>query len=60
MTRNRFPTIQELVRIPRDRFEGQDRNQTVILMFTHSLDRERLCSAGNKPRHVDDQSLSGY
>jgi len=58
--RNRFPAIQGLVHILRGRSEGQDKRQTKILMFAHSVDWERLCSVGNKPRYFDAQFLLGY
>ena len=60
MRRNRFPAIQGLVRILRGIFDGQDKNQTKILMLTHSLDREKLCGIENKPRYFDAQVLLGY
>jgi hypothetical protein len=40
MRRNRFPAMQGLVCILRNRFEGQDKNQTKILMFAHSVECE--------------------
>lgn len=60
MRRNKFLAIQGPLHILRGRFEGQDKNPTKILMFTHSPDRGRLSSAGDKPHYVDAQSLSGY
>jgi len=60
MRRNRFPAIQGLVRILRGRSAGQDKRQTKILMFTHSLDWEKLCTVGHKPWYFDAQVLLGY
>jgi hypothetical protein len=53
MRRSKFPAIQGLVRILRGRFEGQGKNQTKILMFTHSVGRETLCSVGDGPWYFD-------
>jgi len=59
MRRNRLPAIQGLVRTFTSKFAGPDKNQTKVLMSTHSGNSERLRSVGNKPRYFDAQFLLG-